>query len=159
MSIAYIPLKRNHTRVGSLLPQDAAKMASTTLPALILLVDDFNDAREMYAEYLAFRGYRVVTAASGAEALEIAHLPERPTLILMDLGMLGMDGTAVMRSLRSEAAFAQVPIIAFTAHAMKDEHDAAMRNGFDAVIAKPCLPDELITLIDPFLARQQDART
>src|SRR5688572_29843435 len=103
-----------------------------TIPtrALILLVDDFDDAREMYAEYLAVRGYRVVTASSGAEALEVAHRPERPTLILMDLRMLGMDGTTAMQSLRSEARFAAVPIIAFTAHALREEHDDAMRHGF-----------------------------
>lgn len=119
--------------------------------ALILLVDDYSDAREMYAEYLAFRGYRVVTAASGAEALKLAHNPERPAIILMDLRMIGMDGTTAMQSLRSEPVFAGVPIVAFTAHALQKEHDQAMLDGFDAVIAKPCLPDELVTLITPFL--------
>jgi CheY-like chemotaxis protein len=49
------------------------------------------------------------------------------------------------------AAFANVPIVAFTAHAMQNEHDQAISEGFDAVIAKPCLPEELITLIHPFL--------
>jgi two-component system cell cycle response regulator DivK len=132
-------------------------MSKSRESSLILLVDDFDDAREMYAEYLEFRGYRVVTAASGAQALEVAHLPERPTLILMDLRMLGMDGAAALRSLRSEAAFADVPIIAFTAQAMRDEREAAIRDGFDAVIAKPCLPDELITLIHPFLDAGRDA--
>ena len=133
-------------------------MGTLPTPALILLVDDFDDAREMYAEYLAFRGYRVITAASGAEALEVAHRPERPTLILMDLRMLGMDGTEAMQSLRSDPRFTSVPIIAFTAHALREEHDAAMRHGFDAVIAKPCLPDELITLIAPYLDANRDAR-
>jgi two-component system, cell cycle response regulator DivK len=125
--------------------------------SLILLVDDFEDAREMYAEYLSFRGYRIVTAASGAEALRVAHLPDRPTLILMDIRMLGMDGTAAMQSLRLEPAFAGVPIIAFTAHALRSEHDAALLAGFDAVIAKPCLPDELVTLIQPFLGPTRNA--
>jgi CheY-like chemotaxis protein len=119
--------------------------------SLILLVDDFTDAREMYEEYLTFRGYRIVTAASGAEALRIAHA-ERPSLILMDLRMMGMDGTETMRALRNDGTFANVPIVAFTAHALVDEHDAAMLNGFDAVIRKPCLPDELVTLIQALLA-------
>ena len=126
--------------------------------ALIVVVDDFNDARERYAEYLTFRGYRVVSAVSGAEALEVAHQPQRSTPILMDVQMLGMDGTPALRSLRNEPAVASVPIMAFTAHARRDEHDAAMRAGFDAVIAKPRLPDDLITLIDPFLDGQGGPR-
>ena len=135
----------------SIIISNLLDMANPDKRSLILLVDDFTDAREMYAEYLAFRGYRVVTAASGAEALEVAYQPERPRLILMDLRMLGVDGTAAMRALRAEPTFAGVPIIAFTAHAMQNEHDQAMLDGFDAVIAKPCLPDELVTLITPFL--------
>ena len=118
---------------------------------LILLVDDFDDGREMYAEYLAFRDYRVVTAASAAEALEIARGPERPALILMDLRMLDVDGTAAMRTLRVDPDFALVPIIAFTAHALDDERASALRDGFDDVIAKPCLPDELVERIQPYL--------
>ena len=116
------------------------------------MVDDFDDAREMYADYLAFRGYRVVTASSGAEALAVAHLPERPALILMDLRMFGMSGSDAMRALRSEPEFADVPIVAFTAHALDDERDNAILEGFDAVIAKPCLPDELALLIDQYLS-------
>lgn len=110
----------------------------------------------MYQEYLTFRGYRVVTAASGAEALEVAHRPERPALILMDLQLHDMDGTAALRALRSDPAFADVPIIAFTAHVLQEEQDQAIRDGFDGVISKPCLPppDYGDT---PFLDRQRDS--
>ena len=117
---------------------------------LILLVDDFTDAREMYAEYLAFRGFAVLTAASGPEALALAR-SERPTLILMDIGMRGMTGTEAMQLLRAEPVFAGVPIIAFTAHAMAREQMQALTDGFDAVIPKPCFPDQLVTLIQPYL--------
>lgn len=124
-----------------------------TSAPLILLVDDFADGRQMYAEFFAFRGYRMVTAGSGLEALEIARGMERPAMILMDLQMHGLNGTDTMRELRNDPHFTGVPIVAFTAHALKDEYDEAMRAGFDAVIAKPCLPDELIELIQPFLKR------
>jgi CheY-like chemotaxis protein len=103
------------------------------------------------ADRTTFRGYRVVTASSAAEALEVAHLPERPALILMDLQMVGANGTSVLHSLRSDRTFDDVPINAFTAHALRQEQNAALLDGFDDVIAKPCLPDELITLITPFL--------
>jgi CheY-like chemotaxis protein len=110
---------------------------------LILLVDDFADAREMYAEYLAFRGYRVVTAASGACALKAAS-EERPAIILMDLEMRQMSGREAMRSLKADPRF-------------EAERSQALYDGFDAVIPKPCLPDELVTLIQPFLASDRAA--
>jgi CheY-like chemotaxis protein len=98
-----------------------------------------------------FRGFRVVTASSGAEAIRMAHQPQRPTLILMDLRMSDVDGTEAMQVLRRDPAFARVPIIALTAHALREEQEAALRSGFDAVVAKPCLPDELVRHIELFL--------
>ena len=58
----------------------------------ILLVDDFDDGRELYAEYLSFKGFQVRTAASGAEAIQ-AIQGECPSLVLMDIGMRDMTGT------------------------------------------------------------------
>lgn len=115
---------------------------------LVLLVDDFEDAREMYATYLAFMGLNVVTAASAEEAIAAAS-QHTPAVILMDLEMRGMDGTTAMHLLRQDARFRTVPIIAFTARVMPHEHDRAISDGFDAVVAKPCLPDDLVTLLTP----------
>jgi len=117
---------------------------------LILLVDDFDDAREIYSTYLEFKGYRVVCATDGLEALDRARV-ERPRLILLDLRMPGMTGTSVMRALRADAAFSMVPIVALTAQALDDERDAALRAGFDAVVSKPCLPDDLIRVVEEVL--------
>jgi two-component system, cell cycle response regulator DivK len=119
---------------------------------LILLVDDFHDALDMYREYLEFNGYRVVTARSGQQALEAAGA-ERPALIFMDLRMPHMSGTEALHLLRSDPAFSAVPIIAFTAHALEDERRIALRDGFDEVISKPCLPDELMTAIERILTQ------
>jgi two-component system cell cycle response regulator DivK len=125
----------------------------TTLAApLILLVDDFADALEMYEEYLCFKGFRVVTATNGPSAIEIATA-ERPALILMDLQLAGMTGTEAMRLLRADARFDPVPIIAFTAHAFDDERVEALSAGFDEVVAKPCLPDDLVGAVNRLLAR------
>jgi two-component system, cell cycle response regulator DivK len=128
-----------------------------TASPLILIVDDFTDALEMYDEYLRFRGFRVATAASGADAIAIATGADRPALILMDLEMRGMSGTEALQELRAHPTLANVPILAFTAHALVAERDLAIREGFGAVIAKPCLPDELITIIQPYLAQYQTA--
>jgi two-component system, cell cycle response regulator DivK len=126
---------------------------SATQPPLVLLVDDFVDALEIYHQYLTFRGYRVVVARSGLEALATARGGECPALILLDVRMSGMTGTEVMQTLRSDAAFAAVPIVAFTAHALQNEEDQMLLAGFDAVIAKPCLPEDLASHIDALLGR------
>lgn len=119
--------------------------------ALILLVDDFEDALEIYQQYLTFKGYNVVTASNGPDAIDIA-LRERPALILMDLQMAVMSGTQTMLSLRNDPQFVPCPIVAFTAHALESERVAALRDGFDDVIPKPCLPDELCARVDKILA-------
>src|SRR5688572_14740253 len=123
---------------------------------LILLVDDFLDAREMYQEYLLFRGYRVVIAASGAEALQLALAGDRPALILMDLRMDGMTGTETLRAIRGKPQLDGIPVIAFTAHALDRERREAMLDGFDAVVTKPCLPDELVVVIESHLPNQRE---
>jgi CheY-like chemotaxis protein len=128
--------------------------APAPVSPLILLVDDFDDAREMYAEYLAFVGYHVEMASSGAEGIRLAKL-HTPALILMDIEMPEMSGTATLRLLRSDPALADIPVIAFTAHALEHEQAAHLVAGFDAVIPKPCLPNDLVTLIEPFLARRR----
>lgn len=117
---------------------------------LILLVDDFDDALDIYSTYLTHKGYRVEVAMDGAEAVAKAE-QSLPALILMDLRMPILDGTAVLTRLRSDPRFASTPIIALTAHALDEQRRLALAAGFDAVIAKPCLPDDLVTAIVGFL--------
>jgi two-component system cell cycle response regulator DivK len=109
----------------------------------ILLVDDFEDGLEMYHEYLTYRGYQVVVARNGEEAILQAR-KHRPDVILLDIRMAVMTGTAVMRVLRADPSFERTPIIALTAHALDGERVAALAAGFDELIPKPCLPDQLV---------------
>jgi two-component system cell cycle response regulator DivK len=109
----------------------------------ILLVDDFEDGLEMYREYLTYRGYQVVVARNGEEAILQAR-KHRPDVILLDIRMAVMTGTAVMRVLRADPSFERTPIIALTAHALDGERVAALAAGFDELIPKPCLPDQLV---------------
>ena len=120
-------------------------------PALILLVDDYEDNREMYAEYLAFKGFRVQTAASGQEAIRAIET-EVPALVLMDIGMQGMTGTEAMRLLRDQHMCDETPIIALTGFALESETTQALADGFDAVIPKPCLPEDLVFIVTSVLA-------
>jgi CheY-like chemotaxis protein len=119
--------------------------------ARILVVDDYEDALEIYQRYLTFKGYEVITATSGVQAIAMAHA-YRPQLILMDIEMPTMNGTEAMRILRADPVFDQVPIVAFTAHALEFEQQAARDAGFDEVIAKPCLLEELLVGVERLLA-------
>jgi two-component system, cell cycle response regulator DivK len=119
---------------------------TAALPGPILLVDDFEDALEIYSTYLGSYGYRVVMARDGAEALTAAER-ETPGIILLDLRMPVMDGTSTLKKLRQDPRFVGVPVVALTAHALDDERAAALSAGFDLVVSKPCLPDELLRIV------------
>jgi CheY-like chemotaxis protein len=117
----------------------------------ILLVDDFEDGLEMYQEYLTYRGYQVIAARSGEEAIAQARA-HRPDVILLDIRMPGMTGTDALRVLRSDPSFQHIPIVALTAHALEGERIAALMAGFDDLIPKPCLPDQLAIAVERILA-------
>ena len=86
---------------------------------LVLIADDNRDTREMYTHYLGMIGYVVETAADGREAVLKARLL-RPAVIVLDLGMPGMDGWEAMRLIRADAKTATTPIIVLTGHDLKD---------------------------------------
>jgi two-component system, cell cycle response regulator DivK len=127
---------------------------SGTLAALnrprILLVDDVEDNRDLYREYLEFKGYQVMTAVDGREAVALA-LAERPDIVLMDLRMPGMTGQEAMIRIKAVPSLASIPVVALTAHALHEERRQAMAAGFDAFIPKPCLPDDLVTAVNEIL--------
>lgn len=120
-------------------------------PALILLVDDYADGREMYADALTFGGFRVIEAATGLEALQLAT-EQQPDLILMDLSLPGIDGWEVTTRLKEAPRTKHLRIIALTAHALDGERERAEQAGCDGFISKPCLPDELLARVAGFLA-------
>jgi two-component system, cell cycle response regulator DivK len=110
---------------------------------LILVVDDYQDAREMYAEYLQFSGFRVAEARNGNEAMEQAFAL-KPDLILMDLSLPGMDGWEATRRLKADASTRHIPIVALTGHALAGASEGAKKAGCDSFVTKPCLPDDLV---------------
>ena len=117
---------------------------------LILVVEDFDDAREMYRDYLEFAGFRVETARDGREAIEKARALQ-PDLILMDLSLPGIDGWEATRLLKAAPETRQIIIIALSAHALATEGERARAAGCDGFIAKPCLPPDLVHEITKYL--------
>jgi CheY-like chemotaxis protein len=118
---------------------------------LVLVVDDFQDNREMYAEFLAFSGFRVIQAANGKEALDQAFA-NRPDIIIMDLSLPVMDGWEATRRLKADQRTNRIPVVALTGHAMQGHSKGAMEAGCDSFVAKPCLPDQLVAEIRKMLS-------
>ena len=124
---------------------------STEEAPLILVVDDYQDAREMYAEYLQFSGFRVAEARNGNEALDQAFAL-KPDLILMDLSLPGMDGWEATRVLKADERTKHIPVVALTGHALAGASEGAKRAGCDSFVTKPCLPDDLVVEVRRMLA-------
>ena len=120
--------------------------------ATILVVEDNEDNRDMISRRLQRRGYMVVHAANGQEAVEMAAR-ERPDLILMDVSLPVMDGLEATRRIRARAQTQTTPIIAVTAHAMSDDRDKALRAGCDDYHAKPVELPRLVAQMEVLLAR------
>jgi two-component system cell cycle response regulator DivK len=138
-------------------PQDPPPERTTGQPQLVLIVDDFEDNRAMYAEYLAYAGYRVEQASNGEEAVERTQRL-KPDLVIMDMSLPVMDGWEATQRLRADERTRHIPIIALTGYApgqgthARDVRDA----GSDAVLTKPCLPEKLVATIEDLLRPRPD---
>jgi PAS domain S-box-containing protein len=111
----------------------------------ILIVDDDDDVRDTVAELLGEKGFRVCTASSGRNALELAR-SELPSLILLDMMMPDMDGWAFVAELRKNPELASLPVIVFSAHDSTAEIAAALEvAGF---LKKPFELSELIATVE-----------
>jgi two-component system, cell cycle response regulator DivK len=102
----------------------------------ILVVEDNQDSRELVVKILKRKGYQMVEAADGEEALAKA-LSEKPHLILMDISIPKIDGAEVTRRLKNMEDFQNIPIVALTAHAMKGDREKMLEVGFEGYISKP----------------------
>jgi CheY-like chemotaxis protein len=126
-------------------------MTTRTQP-LVLVVEDYQDAREMYAAYLQFSGYTVAEAGNGVEAIEKTR-ELLPDIVLMDLALPRMDGWEATRRLKADPATKHIPVVALTGHALAGHAEGAREAGCDAFVTKPCLPDVLVAEIQRVLER------
>jgi two-component system, cell cycle response regulator DivK len=129
--------------------QEAAHSAGRPAP-LILVVDDFEDNRAMYAEYLSYSGYRVEQASNGEEAVELTQRL-KPDVVVMDLSLPIMDGWEATRRLKADERTKHIPIIALTGHALAGHSRGAQEAGCDAFLAKPCLPEKLVAKVEELI--------
>jgi CheY-like chemotaxis protein len=116
----------------------------------ILLVEDNEMNRDMLSRRLTRRGYDVVMAVDGAEGVRMAAT-ERPTIILMDMSLPGLDGWEATRQLKAAPATRAIPIIALTAHAMSGDREKALAAGCDDFDTKPVDLPRLLAKIEALL--------
>ena len=116
----------------------------------IMLVEDNEASRDALSRRLERRGYRVLPAADGRQAVSIAH-DSRPDLILMDLGLPVLDGWDATRQLKQDEATRHIPIIVLSAHAMTNDRDMALAAGGDDFDTKPIQFQVLLGKIESLL--------
>jgi two-component system, cell cycle response regulator DivK len=116
------------------------------MPRKLLIVEDNQDNRELAIKVLKNKGYEIIEAVDGEEAIEKA-IAEKPDLILLDISLPKLDGYEVAKRLKSMEEFQEIPIVAFTAHAMKGDREKVIVVGFEGYISKPInvreFPDQI----------------
>jgi CheY-like chemotaxis protein len=119
----------------------------------ILIVDDYDDARDVWTMLLGAEGFEVLTAANGVDALAVA-LRETPSIVVLDLSLPGMSGLEVARAIRDNQREQPTPLVALTGYSDPGHLDQAREAGFDLVLTKPCTPSVLIDEIRRLLGRR-----
>jgi two-component system KDP operon response regulator KdpE len=119
---------------------------------LVLLVEDEPQMRRFVRISLASHGYKVAEAASGEEGLSVAA-SEPPDVVVLDLGLPGIDGFEVLRRLRE---WTQVPVIVLSARGQEEDKVRALNDGADDYLTKPFGPAELVARLG--VARRHAAR-
>ncbi|AFZ45918.1 multi-sensor hybrid histidine kinase [Halothece sp. PCC 7418] len=120
-------------------------------PALILMAEDNSANILTMKSYLEAKGYRLIVANNGLEAINLAR-SQQPDLILMDIQMPDLDGLEAIQQIRSDGN-ETVPIIALTALAMENDRDRCLEAGANDYLTKPVRLKELVTTIENFLNR------
>ena len=120
----------------------------------ILICDDDPLLIEFISFRLKAKGYEVITAADGEEALS-SVLNEQPSLIVLDAMMPRLDGFEVLSRMKSNAAMSHIPVIMLTARKGEKDIVSALERGADDYLVKPFIPEELLARLSRLLSRQR----
>ncbi len=119
-------------------------------PKTVLIVEDNEDNRIVYATILQHRGYHVLEARNGEEGIRMAR-ESHPDLILMDISVPLIDGWKATEILKGDDATSGIPVIALTAHALAEDRETAKSVGCDGYLAKPCEPRTVVAEVEKFI--------
>jgi len=119
----------------------------------VFIAEDNAVNRELLRELLESRGYTVVEACDGEEALRMIEQTQ-PDILLLDIGMPVLDGFAVVRQLRQNPRLSALPAVAVTAYAMQGDRERILNSGFDGYLSKPINPRSLAEELDRLLRKR-----
>lgn len=125
------------------------------LKCMVLLAEDFDDTRDVYAFYLRREGFTVHDLPDGNRVLSLA-LEMQPDVVVLDISLPGVDGYALAAALRAHPLTARIPIVVLSAHAYPEDEKRAREAGATAFLRKPCLPAKLA---DTLRAVSENCRT
>jgi CheY-like chemotaxis protein len=121
---------------------------------LILVVEDNDKSRKLVRDVLTFKGYEIIEAETGEEGVGLAQ-ERRPSLILMDIRLPGIDGIQALRRLRAEVATRGIPVMAMTASVMASDRRRVLDAGFDAFQSKPIKLKDFLAAVEELLERHR----
>jgi CheY-like chemotaxis protein len=124
----------------------------TSETGIVLVVEDDEKSSRLMCELFRLRGYAPHAESTGSGALESARRLG-PCLVLMDIQLPDMDGSEVLRSLRSNPTTATIPVVAVTALAMEGDRERLLADGFDGYLSKPIDVATLVDNVIPLMAR------
>ena len=146
-----VPRLHSLTRAPRTSPADARVGRASRRAGLVLIVDDSLHTRELYTEYLTYRGLGVVSAPDATMGMHLAETL-RPDVIVMDISMPGINGITATHRLRLSPRTRRIPIVVLTGHAYRAIEQGALEAGADVFLTKPCLPEDLESRIRQLLA-------
>ena len=117
---------------------------------VILLVEDDVKSRKLVRDLLTLKGYEIIEAETGEEGVRLA-LDRRPSLVLMDIRLPGIDGIEALGRLRANVATRGIPIMAMTASVMAKDRQNVLDAGFDAFQSKPINVKEFLVAVEHLL--------
>jgi two-component system cell cycle response regulator DivK len=121
----------------------------------ILIAEDNATNRELFRELLEARGYTVLEACDGPEALQMMEQTS-PDILLLDIGMPVLDGFAVVRAIRENPRLSTLPVLAVTAYAMQGDREHVLNSGFDGYLSKPINATSLAQELERLLSERDD---
>ena len=123
----------------------------------VLVAEDNPVNRELLRELLEARGYNVIEAPDGQEALRMIE-QNHPEILLLDIGMPILDGFAVMRKIRKDPSLAALMVLAVTAYAMQGDRENILNAGFDGYLSKPINARDLADELERLLRKREDQK-
>ena len=121
---------------------------------VILVVEDDSKSRKLVRDLLTVKGYTLVEAETGEEGVRLAQ-ERRPSLVLMDIRLPGIDGIQALERLRAEVATREIPVMAMTASVMAGDRRKVLDAGFDAFLSKPIKIRDFLAAVEELLERQR----